>query len=116
MKKLLSSYILRFVAALFLSTCAALAYTNEVYYSGGSYRWKINNVEQGSTSDLATAISNCIWGGSGVREVHLLTGGNLSSTISLQVGLRLHGHGNSFTRSHGGTAFHHEGAGDIHIY
>ncbi len=104
--------------AVFLSAglIAAHAYPNEVYESGGTYRWKINNAEAGSSADLATAISNCIWGASGVREVHVLVGGDLASTISMQSGLRLYCHGVSFTRSHGGTGFHHEGGGDIHIY
>ena len=116
MKKLLPLCFLRIVAGLFLFTSAAWAYTNEVYYSGGSYRWKINNVEVGSTGDLATAINNCIAQTSGVRDIHLLTGGTLSATIGMNPGLRLHGHGNNFARSHTGKGFHHEGAGDIQLY
>lgn len=104
------------MAFLLLGMNVAHAYPNEVYLTSGTYRWKINNVEIGSTPDLATAVSNCIWQASGVRDVHVLVGGNLASTISLQPGLRLYGHNNNFTRSHGGTGFHHEGAGDIQIY
>jgi hypothetical protein len=107
---------LALLACLLAGTNSALAYANEVYQTSGTYRWKINNVEMGSTSSLATAISNCIWGASGVREVHVLVGGDLSSTIEMQSGLRLHCHNVNFTRSHGGTGFHHEGAGDIQIY
>jgi fibronectin type 3 domain-containing protein len=95
---------------------AAQAYPNEVYTGGGAYRWKIDNVEAGSTADLATAINNCIAQTSGVREVHVLAGGDLASTITMQSGLRLYCHGVSFTRSHGGTGFHHEGGGDIRLY
>ena len=95
----------------------AQAYPNEVYLGGdGTYRWKINGTEVGSTSNLATAIGNCISQTSGVREVHVLVGGDLSSTIELHPGLRLYCHGNTFTRSHGGVGFHREGSGDIHIY
>lgn len=106
---------LALTAFLLIGSNVAHAYPNEVYLTGGTYRWKINNVEIGSTADLATAVSNCIWQASGVRDVHLLVGGNLSSTISLQTGVRIYGHNNNFTRSHGGTGFHHEGAGDIHV-
>ncbi len=108
--------LLGLLAFLLAGTNAAHAYTNEVYLTSGTYRWKINNAEIGSTPDLATAISNCIWGASGVREVHVLVGGNLASTISMQSGLRLYCHNVNFTRSHGGTGFHHEGAGDIQVY
>ena len=94
----------------------AQAYQNEVYLGDGTYRWKINGTEAGSTADLATAIGNCISQTSGVREVHVLVGGDLSSTIELKPGLRLYCHGNTFTRSHGGVGFHREGSGDIHIY
>ena len=105
------------VAVCFLvGASAAQAYPNEVYENGGTYRWKINNVEAGSTADLATAINNCIAQTSGVREVHVLVGGDLASTIAMQSGLRLYCHDVSFTRSHGGTGFHHEGGGDIQVY
>jgi fibronectin type 3 domain-containing protein len=108
--------LLGVVAFLLGGLIAAQAYPNEVYTSDGTYRWKINNVEAGSTSDLATAINNCISQTSGVREVHVLVGGDLASTIGMRSGLRLYCHNVSFTRSHGGTGFHHEGGGDIHVY
>ena len=108
--------LLGLLAFLVGGIAVARAYPNEVYLSDGAYRWKINNTEVGSTPDLATAINNCISQTSGVREVHVLVGGDLSSTIDLKPGLRLHCHENSFTRSHGGVGFYREGSGDIHIY
>lgn len=110
------AFLLCVLSFLLLGTNAAQAYSNEVYMTSGTYRWKINDVEIGSTTDLATAISNCIWQGSGVREVHVLVGGTLASTIELQSGLRLYCHSVTFTRSHTGEGFHHEGGGDIQIY
>ncbi|WP_062122372.1 RICIN domain-containing protein [Geofilum rubicundum] len=93
---------------------ALLAYTNEVRQSGNSYVWRINNVDQGTTTDLATAITNCI--GTGNREVHILTGGTLSGTIFLRPGLTFYGHNNTFTSGHGGNGFHIEGSGPISMY
>ncbi len=72
---------------------------------GGVYRWKINDTEVGSTSDLATALGNCVSQTSGVREVHVLVSGDLSATVELKPGLRLHCYGNTFTRSHGADAW-----------
>ncbi len=111
-----ASLLIGLLAFLVGGIAVAQAYPNEVYLSDGAYRWKINNTEVGSTPDLATAINNCISQTSGVREVHVLVGGDLSATIDLKPGLRLHCHGNSFTRSHGGVGLHREGSGDIHIY
>jgi hypothetical protein len=109
-------FLLGFMAFLMAGLGVAHAYTNEVYLTSGTYRWKINNVEVGSTPDLATAINNCIAQTSGVRDIHVLVGGNLAATIGMNPGLRLYCHNVSFTRSHGGTGFHHEGAGDIRLY
>lgn len=116
MKKLLSflqlcAYTL---CAQLLLTNHALAYPNEVRQSGNSYIWRINDVDQGSTSDLATAINNCI--GTGNREVHVLNGGTLSSQINLQPGLRLYCHNVTFNKNHSGYGFYRDGSGDIRIY
>ena len=92
----------------------ALAYTNEVRQSGSSYIWRVNNVDQGSTSDLATAINNAI--GTGNREVHILTGGTLSSTINLQAGLVLRFHNNTLNKNHSGYGFLRDGSGPIEFY
>lgn len=92
----------------------ALAYTNEVRQSGSTYIWRVNNVDQGSTSDLATAINNAI--GSGNREVHILTGGTLSSTINLQAGLVLRFHNNTLNKNHSGYGFLRDGSGPIEFY
>lgn len=82
---------------------SAQAYPNEVYTNSGTYRWKINNVEQGSTTDLATAIINCLWQSTGVgREIHVLTGGSLSATIGIPPDIKLFGHTNTFVNGHGG--------------
>jgi hypothetical protein len=102
--------LLVLLAGLLIGINTAQAYSNEVYTSGGTYRWKINNVEQGSTTDLATAITNCIWQSSGVgREIHVLVGGDLSSTLGLPPDVKLFCHGNTYTRSHSGIGIHCKG-------
>ncbi|HYC87312.1 MAG TPA: RICIN domain-containing protein [Chryseosolibacter sp.] len=79
----------------------ALAYPNEVRQSGSSYIWRINDVDQGSTSSLATAINNCM---TGSREIHILTGGTLTSTLTVRASnVKLYCHGNTFTRNFSGT-------------
>lgn len=90
------------------------AYTNEVRQSGSNYIWRVNNVDQGSTSNLALAINNCI--GTGNREVHILSGGTLSEQINLQPNLTLYCHNNTFNKNHGGYGFFREGSGSIKIY
>lgn len=100
------------IQAMFIN--GALAYPNEVRQSGNNYIWRINNVDQGSTSSLATAINNCI--GTGNREVHILAGGTLSAQINLQPGLTLYCHNVTFNKNHNGYGFHRDGSGPIGIY
>jgi hypothetical protein len=83
-----------------LAVASAQAYENEVWEDGGRYHWKINNIYQDSATDLASAINRCIWESSGVREIHVLTGGDLSATIGLPPDVSLVCHGNTYTRSH----------------
>lgn len=91
--------LVSFTQAIFMND--ALAYPNEVRQSGNSYIWRINDVDQGSTSSLATAINNCM-GGS--REVHILTGGSLNATLNVRASnVKLYCHGNTFTRNFSGT-------------
>lgn len=92
----------------------AQAYTNEVRQSGSSYIWRINDVDQGSTSSLATAINNCI--GTGNREIHILSGGTLSEQINLQPGLTMYCHNVTFNKNHTGYGFFRDGSGPIKIY
>ncbi|MBN2166761.1 MAG: RICIN domain-containing protein [Marinilabiliaceae bacterium] len=92
----------------------AFAYTNEVRQSGSNYIWRINNADQGSTTNFATAINNCI--GTGNREVHIICGGTLSAQINLQPGLTLYCHNNTFNKSHSGYGFFRDGSGPIKIY
>ncbi len=87
---------------------------NTVSLRDGRFAWKIDKKEIGQTDDLAEAIQKVI--GEGNREVHLLVGGTLSRTIGLKPGLKLHGHGNTFEKTHNGTGFHREGSGGIGIY
>jgi hypothetical protein len=88
-----------FTQAIFMND--ALAYPNEVRQSGSSYIWRINNVDQGSTSSLATAINNLL-GAS--REIHILTGGSLTATLNMRAtNVKLYCHGNTFTRNFSGT-------------
>lgn len=96
------------------SSAKVLAYTNEVRASGSSYIWRTGGVDQGSTSSLATAINNCI--GTGSKEVHVISGGTLSSQINLQPGLTLYCHNVTFNKNHTGVAFFRDGSGGIKIY
>jgi len=99
---------------LYLSTVDVEAFGNTVFLRDGGFSWKVNKEVKGQTQDLAEAIQNAI--GEGDREVHLLVGGKLSRTIRLKGGIKLHGHGNTFERSHDSTGFHREGSGGIGIY
>ena len=56
-------YIFRLLPLILFCAGTALAYDNEVYESGGSYYWKINNVVSGSNTNLGEAINRCIWDG-----------------------------------------------------
>ncbi|MBN1516623.1 right-handed parallel beta-helix repeat-containing protein, partial [Candidatus Sumerlaeota bacterium] len=77
----------------------AQAYEHEVWQSGSLYYWKTFNVERGSSSDLATAINGCL--GSGNREIHILCGGSLYSTIRIPGNsTKIYGHNNSFAKNH----------------
>lgn len=95
-------------------TSAKALYVNEVRASGSNYVWRVNNVDQGTTSSLATAINNAI--GTGNREVHVLAGGTLSSQINLQPGLVLRCHHVTFNKNHTGYGFYRDGSGNIKIY
>jgi hypothetical protein len=94
------------VCMLFLCTQAmftydAFAYPNEVRQSGSNYIWRINDVDQGTTSSLSTAINNCMGAG---REVHVLAGGSLTGTLNIPgTNVRLYCHNNTFTRNFSGT-------------
>lgn len=99
---------------LYLSTVDVEAFGNTVFLRDGGFSWKVNKEVKGQTKDLAEAIQNAI--GEGGREVHLLVGGKLSRTIRLNPGLKLHGHGNTFEKTHDGTGFHREGSGGIGIH
>ncbi len=76
-----------------MGTNLAQAYDNEVFYRNGRYRWKINNVESGDSTDYATAVQACInavpnsW-------VDITCDGNVTSTINLVDGTKLNFHDN----------------------
>ena len=93
---------------------ANVLYTNEVRASGSNFIWRVNNVDQGTTSSLATAINNAI--GTGNREVHVLNGGTLSAQVNLQPGLTLYCHNVTFNKNHTGYGFFRDGTGGIKIY
>lgn len=99
---------------LYLSTVDVEAFENTVFLRDGGFSWKVGKEVKGQTKDLAEAIQNAI--GEGGSDVHLLVGGKLSRTIRLQPGLKLHGHGNTFEKTHDGTGFHREGSGGIGIH
>ncbi|MDP0499841.1 MAG: RICIN domain-containing protein [Verrucomicrobiota bacterium JB022] len=109
-----SSPLLLILAFLCFGTSVLQAYANEVFWRNGYYRWKTFDVERGQTSDLATAINNCIETGN--RDVHILVGGNLNSQINLQPGLNIYGHNNTFQKTHNGYGFYRDGSGSIGIY
>ena len=94
----------------------AHAYENEVWESGGLYYWKINNVQQGSSADLSTAMTRCIWDSSGTRDIHVLTGGDLSATIGVPPDVSLYGHTNTFNVIHGDYTVHARGVDNIGFY
>jgi len=109
--------LLGILAFLTAGLSVAHAYPNEVYKTGSLYHWKINNVVIGNTADLATAISNCIWNSTGApREIHVLTGGDLSATLGLPPDVKLYCHGNTYTRSHAGIGIYCKGVANIGIY
>ena len=107
-----------FLLALMLF-CAgsARAYDNEVYESEGNYYWKIDNVVQGSSAELFTAIDRCLWDSTGAgREIHILTGGDLSATIGIPGDVSLNGHSNTFHVTHGDYTVWAVGADNIGFY
>lgn len=96
------------------SAAFAQAYDNEVFYRNGYYRWRVDGVEQGQSSDLATAINNGIAGGN--RELHITTGGRLYSRINLGGNLKLYFHWNTLEKAHSGDGFYRDGSGGIEFY
>ncbi|UII25750.1 RICIN domain-containing protein [Fulvivirga maritima] len=87
----------------------ANAYEHEVWQSGGRYYWKTFDVERGSSTDLAVAVEGAM-GDSGNRDIHILTSGTLYSTINVsRPGVRIHGHGNTFTCSFSGSGILNNG-------
>ncbi len=95
-------------------TCFVHAYEHEVFWRNGYFRWKNFNVEQGQSSDLATAINAAI--GTGNRELHILVGGKLHSQINLQPGIVLFCHDNTFEKTHGNPGFFRDGSGPLAIH
>lgn len=112
--------VITFVAMLllFISSGSARAYTNEVYKSGALFYWKVNNVVGGSSPELATAVDKCLWQSTGVgREIHILAGGNMASTIGLPGDVKVYCHGNSFVQGHTDPSiFFGKGANNIGVY
>jgi len=109
-----------FLFAIFLffvnSTDVAYAAENEVWKSGNLYYWKTHNVTRGSSTNLTDAIQGAINDSSGNRVIQIYCSGNLTSTIALSGDLTLRFNNNSLKNTHGGTAFHREGTGNIKVY
>lgn len=97
-----------------INAAAAAAFPNEVRQSGSNYIWRTDNVDRGTTPNLALAINNCI--GTGNKEVHITNGGTLTEQINLQPGLTLRCHNVTFNKTHGGYGFFRDGTGNIKIY
>lgn len=109
-----ASVLISLIALIMLGVSVAQAYDNEVFYRNGYFRWRVDGVELGQSSDLATAINSGIAGGG--RELHITTGGNLYSQINLASNLYIYCHNNSFTKGHSGYGFFRDGGGPIGIY
>ena len=78
-----------------------LAYANEVRSNGsGSFIWRTDGVDRGTTSSLSTAIKNCMRPNT---DVDILVGGNLSEPIVIPgVSVRLWCHNQTFYRNFSG--------------
>ena len=106
-----------FLALAWLGVGTALAYDNEVWEEDGLYCWKVNDGQQGSSADLSSAITRCLSDSTGPgREIHILTGGDLSATIGIPSDVSLYGHTNTFNVIHGDYTIHAKGVDHIGFY
>ena len=105
MKTLLFSSAVLSIITL-VASAANPPYENAVWREGDAYRWQTTDKAATATTNLAEAINNCLSQGGGDREVHVLTGGELSATIGIPGDVKLFGHTNVFTIAHGGYSFH----------
>ncbi|MBN2165460.1 MAG: RICIN domain-containing protein [Marinilabiliaceae bacterium] len=116
MKKLVLSVLFLLIGAIFANDL--LAYTNEVRQSGDTYIWRINDVDQGSTTSFTEAVQNAVWSVPPIdyRELHILCSGTLTETIGLPYGIKLYCHNNTFTIDHGGYGFYGKGVNEVQIH
>lgn len=111
-KKFFISILLLSFGAIFMNDL--MAYTNEVRQSGSSYVWRVNNVDQGTTTNLAVAIMNTMGAN---RDIDILVSGTLTQTINVSAaGVRLHCHGNTFTCNFTGSGIINNGNNGFEIY
>lgn len=112
-RKLLLGILLLTIGSVMMND--AYAYEHEVWQSGGRYYWKTFDVERGSSTDLAVAVEGAM--GSGNRDIHIITSGTLYSTINVSaVGVRLHGHGNTFTCNFSGSGILNDGNDGFEVH
>lgn len=115
MKKSFFAFLLLSIGAMCMNDL--LAYTNEVRQSGNSYIWRTDNVDRGTLTDLVTAINNTIWQSTGTgREIHILVGGSLTSTVLLPPDVKVYFHNNTFTTTHSGYAVHAKKVANVQMY
>lgn len=92
----------------------AKAYDNEVWAEGNTYYWRINGAQAGSSANLSTAISSCIGAN---REVHILTSGTLTSTLTIRsANVKLYCHGNTLTCNFTGSGIINNGNDGLEIH
>ena len=103
-----------FIVSMFVCDSVVQAYDNEVFYRNGYFRWRVDGVELGQSSDLSTAINSGIAGGG--RDLHITTTGNLYSQINLEASLNMYFHGGTLTKAFNGDGFLQDGGGPIGIY
>src|SRR5690554_2672379 len=110
-KKLVISVLLLSFGAMFMND--VMAYTHEVRESGSSYVWRVDNVDQGTTSNLAVAIMNTM----GVnREIDILVSGTITQTINVSAsGVKLRFHGNTLNCNFTGSGIINNGHNKFEI-
>ena len=103
-----------FIAIMAMFVNNVKAYDNEVWATGNTYYWKINGVEAGSSANLSTAISSCIGNN---REVHILTSGTLTSTLTIRsTNVKLFCHDNTLTCNFTGSGIINNGNDGLEIH
>ena len=103
-----------FIALMAMFVNDVKAYDNEVWEESNMYYWKINGAQAGSSANLSTAISSCIGND---REVHILTSGTLTSTLTIRsTNVKLFCHDNTLTCNFTGSGIINNGNDGLEIH